>query len=133
MKRDKLNSNVRKYQDVAIISSFNSNELHLNTNKSTYIAFHTNQTQCTLDIPIVIENTHVFQSNTTNLFTINIDETFEWLPNIQFISTKIAKTISILRRLSKYVSTKILLILYNKYIAISNTLLHYTGIHISVT
>ena len=62
---------------------------------------------------IIIDNTNVCQSYTTNFLGIIIDETHTWSHHIHFIFIKMAKTIGILRCLSKYVSAKILLILYN--------------------
>ena len=93
-----------------IISWFNTNKFHLNTNKLTVITFYANPKQCTHNKHIVFDDTNVYQSSTTNFLDIITDKSLTWLPNIHFISTKMAKTIGILRHLFKYVSTKILLV-----------------------
>ena len=100
-----------------IISWFNCNKLRLKANNSTFITFHTNQTQYTKNKHRVIDNIGVYKSSSTNSLGIIIDETLTWLPKSQFMSTKIAKTIGILRRLIKKRENKnILLILFDIFI-----------------
>ena len=96
-----------------IISWLSFNKLHLNANKSTFITIHTNQEQCTLNKHVMTDSTNVYQSCTNNFLCIIYDETIPRLPHIHFMSIKNAKTIGILRRLTKYVIAKILLITYN--------------------
>ena len=76
-----------------LISWFNTNGLHLNASKSTFIIFHANKKQCTQYNHIVIDNTNVCLSGTTNFLGIIIDESFTWLPHFHFMSTKMAKAI----------------------------------------
>ena len=61
-----------------IIFLFNNNKLRLNANKSTFITFHVDQTQCTKNKHIahkVCSKTNVYQFSTTNVLDIIIDET----------------------------------------------------------
>ena len=95
----------------------NTNELSLNVRKTKYMIFHHYQTNITNITPTLKINCEPIERVTEfNFLRLTIDEHLSWIPHIQKISNKIARTLGITCRLKNSLPTDILRILHDSLI-----------------
>ena len=96
---------------------FNSNKLHINTNKTVAMLFHTRQTTLTINESLIKINDDTIPFSThTKFLGVNIDNNRTWKPHINHIVTKISKGVGILLHLSKELPKNILTLIYKTLI-----------------
>ena len=96
---------------------FNSNKLHINTNKTVAMLFHTRQRTLTInERTIKINDDTIPFSTHTKFLGVNIDNNLIWKPHINYIVTKISKVVGILLHLSKELPKNILTLIYKTLI-----------------
>ena len=95
----------------------NINKLSLNVKKTKFMIFHHYQRNINNIIPTLKINSETIENVSEFKFLgLTIDEHLNWKPYIQKISNKIARTLGIMCRLKKFLSTHILRVLYNSLI-----------------
>ena len=94
---DTMNKEIPK-----VTESFNSNKLHIDTNKTVAMLFHTRQRTLAINESLmkINGNTIPFSSH-TKFLGVNIDNNLTWKPHINHIVTKISEGVGILLHLSK--------------------------------
>ena len=96
---------------------FNSNKLHINTNKAVAMLFHMRQRTLTINESLTKINGDTIPSYThTKSLGVNIDNNLTWKPHINHIATKISKGVGILLHLSKELPKNILTLIYKTLI-----------------
>ena len=81
---------------------FNSKKLHINTNKTVSMLFHTRQRILTINESLNKKNGDTIQFSTHTTFRgVNIENNLTWKPHINYIVLKISKGVGILLHLSK--------------------------------
>ena len=93
---------------------FSCNHLALNTNKTNYMVF-SGRRRVAID-GIKINGSDLKQVANNNFLGICIDQALSWKPHIQGTCRKLARSIGILRKVSKKLSKTIMLRLYNSFI-----------------
>ena len=107
---------------------FKCNKLTLNSNKTKWILFHTIAKKPYLpqNLPeIFINNTVIKRHYVTKFLGVFLDENITWKAHIDYISTKISKSIGILYKSRKYLCKKDLTQLYYSFV---HTYLNYANI-----
>ena len=94
---------------------FKANKLSLNTAKTNYILFR-NKGKSLSNLMIRINGTLISQVNQTKFLGLYIDEALTWDNHITHISSKISKSIGIIRKLSHILPNQVLTTLYNTLI-----------------
>ncbi len=91
---------------------FKANKLSLNLAKTNYIIFR-NKGKSPPNLTIRLSGTLISQVNQTKFLGLYIDEALTWANHITHISSKISKSIGIIRKLSHIVPNHVLITLYN--------------------
>ena len=92
---------------------FNSNKLHIDTNKTVAMLFHMRQRTLTINESLIKINGEKIPFCThTKFLGVNIDNNLTWKPHINHIVTKISKGVGILLHLSKELPKNILTLIY---------------------
>ena len=97
------------------------NKLSLNISKTKVMAFHTSKRDLRLP-QLYIDNTVVEYVDQFSLLGIVIDKNLSWVPHVNHITKKIAKTICIMKKLKHFLPETTLKIIYNSLI---NSYLNY--------
>ena len=96
---------------------FNSNKLHINTNKRVAMLFHMRQRTLAINESLIKINDDTIPFSThTKFIGVNIDNNLTWKQHINHIVTKISKEVGILLHLSKELPKNILTIIYKTLI-----------------
>ena len=96
---------------------FNSNKLHINTNKTVAMLFHTRQRTLTINECLIKINDDTIPFFThTKFLDVNIDSNLTWKRHINHIVTKISKGVGILLHLCKELPKNILTLIYKTLI-----------------
>ena len=115
------NNNIRKlYSDMNcelrnVNEWFNANKLSLNVDKTKYTLFHkkSQQENLPLKLPDLILDDKLIEKNESMKFLgILIDENLSWLPHINYIQSKISRTIGLMYRIRPYVTSESLKLVY---------------------
>ena len=99
----------------AVNDWFNANKLSLNVDKTKYTLFHKKSQTDNLPLKLpdlIINNKKIQLSNCLKFLGILVDEHLSWLPHIQYIETKISKTIGMMYRVRPYVNSQSLKLIY---------------------
>jgi hypothetical protein len=93
---------------------FNANKLSLNCDKTSFILFssHKKLTPPKECLRLFLNNTVISQVESTKFLGVYIDQHLTWNTHISSISSKIAKNIGIISRISHILPTNICLKLY---------------------
>ena len=95
------------------------NKLSLNISKTKYMLFRFSQRppDSIPKLDLNINGTCISKTSTFNFLGIEIDDTLSWKSHITKVSNKISTTIGIMKKLHRFLPSKILLILYNSLIS----------------
>ena len=96
---------------VKIVDWVNANKLSLNVKKTNYMLF-TGKKAFGNELGIVISQKRISKTDKAKFLGIMISEKLNWKCHIEYISKKVAKSVGILSRLSKFLFKKSLLNLY---------------------
>ena len=92
---------------------FKCNKLSLNADKTNYIVFHNPRKHLNLDeIKLTVEEANINNVLVTKFLGVYIDQHLTWAYHINYISKKISLHSGIIRRLSWFLPSKVLLTLY---------------------
>ena len=92
---------------------FRTNCLSLNAKKSCYIIFSSQKKKRgEQNINITIDGNSMNQVTSTKFLGVYIDQHLTWVDHIKILANKIAKNIGIIRKISHFLTTKILTSLY---------------------
>ena len=100
---------------VKITNWLASNQLSLNANKTKYMVFHFDKKRLTYP-HLLINNINIDRVDYFNFLGLIIDHNLKWKKHKEHISSKVCKTIGILRRLKHEYPQHTLLTLYNTLI-----------------
>lgn len=97
-----------------LMNWFNVNKLSLNLKKTKLMCFGYQK----IDIPvhIMINNTNIERVQQNVFLGVIIDEKLSWKPHINYLCSKVAKCVGVMKRCSLVLNQKSLLILYNSFI-----------------
>lgn len=99
-----------------ICSWLRSNKLSLNIEKTNYLLFTLNPNLRRLPIHINIDHAPISQKQHTKFLGLVIDNKLSWSAHIDYISAKISKNIGVIKKVSRILPQKTLLLLYNALI-----------------
>ena len=95
---------------------FNSNKLHISTNKTVAMLFHTRQRTLAINESLIKINDDTIPFSNTIFLGVNIDNNLTWKPHINYIVTRISKGVGIFLHLSKELPKNILTLIYKTLI-----------------
>ena len=109
---DRLVCNINT--ELPLISKwFVDNKLSLNIDKSCFILFHHPHKQIDIDsIKVHIGGSVLKNVSSTKFLDLYIDQNITWKDHIKYIGNRIAKNTGIIRKISWYVPSHVLLLLY---------------------
>jgi exonuclease III len=91
---------------------FAANRLTLNIDKTNFIIFKSHRKIKTIDITLKIDGVPITQVESTKFLGVYVDQHLTWKDHINYISSKIAKSIGIISRISYLLPKNIRLNLY---------------------
>lgn len=92
---------------------FRANKLSLNTSKTHFVLFHSNNMEVPVDIPqIVLSNTVIQNVDQVVFLGLTLDSTLEWKAHIKSIEAKLSSSLYIIRQVRNLLPTDILKTLY---------------------
>ena len=92
-----------------------SNKLSLNIQKSNFVIFHPPRKKIFCDFQLILENKLLNQEKCIKYLGVFIDSSMSWKSQIQFILTKIKRSVGILSKVRHYVDINVLCNLYYMY------------------
>ena len=96
---------------IKIVDWVNANKLSLNVKKTNYMLFSGKKAHGN-EQGIIISQKRIEKTNKAKFLGIMISDNLSWMCHIEYISKKVAKSVGILSRLSKFLYKKSLLNLY---------------------
>ena len=103
-----------------LLSWFSNNSLFLNSSKTTYMRFHTEQNQQDLNMSIGVGSNLISRSATSKFLGLTLDENLNWKEQCRLLSSKLGSLCFMLR--NPVLSAKQLVNVYSAYAA---SRLHY--------
>jgi hypothetical protein len=98
-----------------VINWLNANKLSLNANKTKYMVFHTVNKKIE-HLNLKIDNKSIELVNDFNFLGILVDSNLNWKSHINFINSKLLKTMGIMNKLKMILPQNILKDIYNSLI-----------------
>ena len=93
------------------------NNMHINYDKTNYMILgRTNKQNASQEFDIRIDDKHIKKTQNHKLLGIHIDDKLSWSSHIDHLCSSVSSKISLLRQLSKYVSTDVQKKFYQGYI-----------------
>ena len=108
---------------VKVSDWLHANKLTLNTKKSNYVIFHSYQKKVNYQVQIKLFDphtnsvAHLEQQDYVKYFGILIDKNLSWKYHIDYVASKISRTIGIIARLRHFIPLSTLLTIYRSLVA----------------
>uniref|UniRef100_A0A3P9N665 Reverse transcriptase domain-containing protein n=1 Tax=Poecilia reticulata TaxID=8081 RepID=A0A3P9N665_POERE len=100
---------------IKIQTWFKLNKLSLNLNKTNYMLF--SKRHKAIDLPFEVDDVEICRVNEVKFLGVIIDEKLTWKPHVNYLKTKIAKSMAVLYKVRDLFHDKALFMLYNAIIA----------------
>ena len=101
---------------ISLTEWLNTNKLSLNINKTHYMIFNPPRIKPNCRLHIHINNVEIHSVEQTKFLGVIIDCHLSWKPHIQYIKTKVCKSIGIITKARKYLDSKSLQCLYYAFL-----------------
>ena len=100
---------------VKIVDWVNANKLSLNVKKTNYMLF-CGKKAFGNEQGILVDHKRISKTDNAKFLGVMISDTLSWKSHIEYISKKVAKSVGILSRLSRFLYKKNLLNLYHSLV-----------------
>ena len=100
----------------SIVSWLNANKMSLNVDKTHYMIFAPKAKIVVKEKEIIINGSIISEVKTTKFLGVIIDSKLNWMPHIDYISTKVSKNIGIITKARRLFDNKTLLTLYYSFV-----------------
>jgi len=105
---DYLNKELEK-----IHNWFSVNKLSQNVTKTKYMIFHFPQRKIDSKPTVIMNNIEVQNVTEFNFLGVTINDTLSWSSHLNIVCNKLSRCVGVLRHVHKYVSPKVLILMYN--------------------
>ena len=93
-----------------------SNKLSLNVDKTHFMVFSPTKMKSSYDVQLSIENKAIEKVTHTKFLGVILDEKLNWKPHVQYVKTKLSKSIGIMNKARQLLNKESLLSLYYAFI-----------------
>ena len=102
-----VNQNIKNVTDW-----FNCNKLSLNIDKTNFVIFHPPHQKVAFKIKVIVNSIEIKQVTSIRYLGIHVDGNLNWKEHVQYVSTKIKRSIGMLSKIRNYVTPKVITQLY---------------------